>query len=191
MFKSLPTTRLATLLVLVCGTPALAGGYSPGYQPECKIVYETHYRDVKVIKYKTVYVTDFVAKEFTVPRDVVETLYKQIQEVVYSTVTDYNLEQVDRGYWGQQQYYDNYGCVQYKQVWYPNLQTIKVPYQREVQDYITKQVPYQVTRVVYDIVIKKVPVEREIVVPYEIIERVPYTVAVKVCYDAPRGYQGY
>jgi hypothetical protein len=190
MFKNLSAARLASLLVLVCGTPALAGGYSPSYQPECKIVYETHYKEVKVLKYKTEYVTDFVAKEFSVPRDVVETLYKDVQEVVYSTVTDYKYEQIDRGYWGQEQYYDSYGCIQYKKVWYPNVQTIKVPYQRQVQSYITKQVPYQVARVVYDVVIKKIPVQREVTVPYEVIESVPYQVAVKVCHTAP-AYQGY
>ena len=202
MFTPLRSTALAVLTLFACGGAALAGdfghrggygrrGFCPDCEPACKVAYQTCYRDVKVVKYKQECVTDYVEQECTVPRQIVETHYKEVPEVVYTTITDYRIEQVDRGCYERQACYDAHGCVIYKKVWVPRLCTVKVPYERVVKECVTKEVPYQVARTVYDKVIKKVPVEKVVEVPYVVTQRVAYRAPVQVACTCPPARAAY
>ena len=187
---SMTIRRISFALVsmITLSSSAFAGGYGGGYgdgygygQPDCKIVYETRYRTVTVTKYRDEVVTDYVEQECQVPRQITKTLYKQIQVPVVRTITEYEEKQIDKGYWGNQSYVDTYGCTASRKVWIPNICTIKVPCERQITEYVTQSVPYDVTETVYDTIVKKIPVQRTIQVPYDVVEQVPYQVAKKVC----------
>ena len=190
----------AALFTISLANSALAGGYGPqagGYghgghgrdwqpQPQFKIVYETRYRIEKVTKYREELCTTYVNEECKVPRQITKTEYKMVPEVICRTITEYKYEKVDKGSYQRQAYVDAWGCTKYKEVWCPNIVTIKVPCQREIKETIMKKVPYQVTCTVYETVVKKVPVTTKKMVPYVVECKVPYQVAKKVPCDPPR-----
>jgi len=195
MINRITTFALSAVLTFSFAAAALAGDYGHGHndrgygrggdygQQKCKIVYETRYKFVTKIEHKKEYYTDYVNEVCEVPRHITDTLYREIEDHVFVTVTDYRYEEVDKGGYEVQSYCDDYGCNKYRKVYVPNICKVKVPFERRVKKCITRKVPYEVTRTIYEKVTKRVPVKKFRLVPCEVQVKVPYKVARKVCLD--------